>query len=181
MAPNYRAGLLGQNYSGLEGGYVRHHESAPSVLRRYGFVASRPLPEGDNLDGLFRYNYTRGSTLGIDGQQHDLSIGVARYLRQGALSPFLEGDIGWGWSRGGGRRANSFLYQAKIGVEMMLSPDFSLTPSISYSEARQFHDHAWNFGARLAYRLNETWGATFGVAIDDSDNLEFSLGVHRRF
>lgn len=178
--PAFRGGLLGQTYSGLEVGYVRHHESAPRVLRRYGFIASRPMPEADNLDGLFRYNYTRGSTLGTDGQQHDFSLGVARFFRNGPVAPFLEGDLGWGWARGGGVRKNSFLYQAKLGVELMLSTDVSLTPSISYQEARQFHDHAWNFGAKLAYRLNEGWASTLSAAMDDANNLEIALGVHRR-
>jgi len=179
-SPAFRGGLLGQTYSGIEAGYVRHHESAPRVMRRYGFISSRPMPDGENLDGRFRYNYTRGSTLGTEGQQHDFSIGVSRFFRNGPVAPFLEGDLGWGWARGGGRRANSFIYQAKLGVETMLSTDVSLTPSISYQEARQFHDHTWNFGLKLAYRLNEGWATTLGTAIDDANNVEIALGVHRR-
>lgn len=182
LTPSFRGGLLGQDYSGIELAYVRHHEGAPRVLRRYGFIASRPMPDAENLDGLFRYNYTRGSALGADGQQHDVSFGLSRYLRLGPIAPFLEGDIGWGWARGGTRRhANSFLYQAKVGVEIMLSDEISLTPSVSYQEARQFHDRAWNYGAKLAYRLNNNWATTVSAAIDDGSNFEAALGVHRRF
>jgi hypothetical protein len=51
-----QGGLLGHNYSGIELGYVRHHQGPPRVMRRYGFVARRRIPDDRDLDGIFRLN-----------------------------------------------------------------------------------------------------------------------------
>lgn len=177
----FQGGLLGQNYSGIELGYVRHHQGPPRVMRRYGFVASRPIPDGRDLDGIFRYNYTRGSTLGADGQQHDFAIGLAGYQAHGPVKPFLEGDIGWAWARAVGTRRNSFLYEVRTGVEMMLSSHVSLTPFVSYGESRQFHQRGWDFGLKAAFRLNAGWSTTLAVDIDEGRNVETGFGVQRRY
>lgn len=52
----FRGGLLGHNFSGIELGYVRHHQGPPRVMRRYGFVARRWIPDDRDLDGIFRLN-----------------------------------------------------------------------------------------------------------------------------
>ena len=51
-----QGGLPGHNYSGIELGYVRHHQGPPRVMRRYGFVARRRIPDDRDLDGIFRLN-----------------------------------------------------------------------------------------------------------------------------
>jgi opacity protein-like surface antigen len=178
---DFVGGLLGQHHSGVELEYVRHRESAPRVLRRYGFVASRPMPDGKDLDGLFRYNYTRGSSLGPDGQQHDLAVGLAGYRANGPVTPFLEGQIGWAWARGGAERENAFFYQLRAGVEVMLSSHVSLAPFVSYQEARRFRDHDWQVGAKAAFRLNPRWSTTLALSLDDAHSVGTAFGIQRRF
>ena len=166
---------------GVELSYVRHHESAPRVMRRYGFVASRPLPDGKALDGVFRYNYTRGSTLGPDGQQNDLSLGLIRYAAYGPVAPFVGADLGWAWARAGAARENSFFYQLRVGAEVMLSTAASMTPYISFQEARRFHDHAWQVGTRFAFRVSPDWSTTLALGMDDGHNVAWTFGAQPRF
>jgi hypothetical protein len=176
-------GLLGQNYAGVDVGYIRHHEGPPRVMHRYGFHASRPMPEKENIDGFFRYNYTHGSNLGIDTNQHDILAGLVGFRRNGPVAPFLEGGLGWAWSEVGSTPSNSFLYAIRLGVEFLVAPNASLTPTVTFREARRFDDRAFLFGAKAAFRLNRDWGATISIQADDADshNIEWALGVQRRF
>ncbi len=176
-----RGGLLGGHFSGVDFGYIERNKSAPRVMQRYGFVARQPLPEGRDLDGIFAYHYTRGSTLGPDGNQNEILAGVAVFRRNGPVAPYFETDLGWAWAKAGGSRENSFVYQFRLGVETMLSPRASLAPVVSYRAAPRFHEHAWQFGVRAAFRLNPGWSTTVALQLDDEHSVETSFGLQRRY
>jgi hypothetical protein len=185
MAPDpvVTGGFLGQDYAGVEVGYVRHHDGPPRVLHRYGFLAARPMPNRENLDGFFNYNYTHGSHLGIDMNQHDFTTGLLAFRRNGPVAPFLQGGLGWAWSKTGSMQSNSFLYSIRGGVEFLLTPYASLTPTVTFREARRFDDQAWIFGVKAAFRMNRDWSASLGLQVDnaDSHNVETAVGIQRRF
>jgi hypothetical protein len=175
-------GLLGQTYTGVEFGYTHHVEGLPSVLHRYGFVSSRPLTEAkENVDAAFRYNYTRGSALGATATQHDVAVAFTGYLPLQNVKPFIEGDAGWVWSRGDAAHESSFLYLFGAGAEFALARQLALTPFVTYQEAPRFHDHVWNYGAKASYRFNRDWSSTLTVQADDQHNVEYAVGVQRRF
>lgn len=173
-------GWIGETYSGLEWGYTRHRESAPSVLHRYGFVSSRPLLEADNLDAAFHYNYTRGSTLGANGKQHDFELAFTGYLTRGSVKPYLEGRTGWAWAKAGAVSRNSFAYRAGGGLEMLIGPQFSLTPFINFRETPHFHERAWTGGMKAGIRINRGWSSSVAVEFDDEHNSQFTFGLQLR-
>ncbi|HVS51789.1 MAG TPA: hypothetical protein VHD62_05485 [Opitutaceae bacterium] len=182
LSPADNGGLLGQEYTGVEFGYTHHVESAPAVLHRYGFVSSRPLVEAkENVDAAFRYNYTRGSAFGSLVTQHDVAVAFTGYLPLGTAKPFVEGDAGWAWQRGDVAHQSGFMYLIGAGVELAVAPRVAVAPFVNYTEAPRFHDHIWNFGARTSYRFDRTWSGTFTVDVDDQHNVEYAVGVQRRF
>ena len=172
--------FIGQTYSGLDWGYTRHTESAPSVLHRYGFVTSRPLLEAENVDAAFRYNYTRGTTLGPNGRQHDFDLAFTGYISRGSVKPFLEGRTGWAWAKAGAVSRNSFAYLVGGGLELLLAPQFSLTPFVNFRETPHFHERGWNGGVKAGFRLNRGWSSSVTVEFDDEHNTQFSFGVQLR-
>jgi hypothetical protein len=175
-------GLLGKTYSGLEFGYTHHVEGAPDVLHRYGFVSSRPLAEAkENVDAAFRYNYTRGSAFGLHADQHDIAMGFTGYLPTPDAKPFIEGELGWAWTKVGGVKDNSLVYTLGAGVELRLNPRLSLAPFVQFQDAPQFHDRLWNFGARATHHFERGWSGTLTIQSDDAHNIEYALGVLRRF
>ena len=173
--------LLGQTYSGVEFGYTRHREGPPDVLHRYGFVSSKPMVDFTDVDGAFRYDYTRGGHSGLRFNQHDVMIGLTRYVTSGQVKPYVHADIGWLWQKAGATREDSFVYRLGAGAEFMLKPRVSLTPFFNYRDARQVEQRSWNFGAKLGVRPNRTWSWSLTLQSDDEHNIEFAAGAQRRF
>lgn len=175
-------GLLGRTYSGLEFGYTHHVESAPRSLRRWGFVSNRPIiEEAQNVDAAFRYNYTRGSLVSGSQSQHDVAASFTGYLLRTEVKPFLRGDLGWAWTSGRGNSENGFMFVLGTGMELTLTPRLALTPYINYQDAPDLDERAVIFGARGVYRFHREWQGTLAVQIDDAHNLEYSVGLMRRF
>lgn len=175
------AGLLGYKYTGVEYGYTHHVESEPKALNRYGFVSHAPLPDLPNLDGAFRYDYTRGSASGLTGHTHHVRAALVRYFTYGTAKPFLDVEVGWAWKKTGIVKDDSFVYQGAVGAELLITPRFALTPFVRFEEAAHFGEQAWNFGAKLGYRLQRNWNSTLTVQLDDAHNIEYALGVQRRY
>lgn len=173
--------LLGQTYTGLEFGYTHHVESAPRSLRRFGFVSHKPLGElGPQVDATFRYDYLRGSTAGTTFHQHDITASLLRYWVDGPAKPFLHADLGWAWQKFGARDS-SFLYRLGAGLEVQLRQRFAVTPFFAYRETPGLDDRRWNFGGRIAYRMQHQWSWALTTQMDDKHNIEYALGFQRRF
>lgn len=174
------AGLLGTKFSGVEFGYTHHVESAPDELQRFGLTSQAPMPEMTNLDGAFRYDYTRG-TGGLKTQRHRVSAALVRYFVRGAAKPFIDGEIGWAWRKIGAIKEDSFFYRATLGAEIGLNPNMAVTPFFSYQEASNLSERAWSYGAKLAYRMDRNWVPTIGLQVDEKHNIEFSLAARYRY
>ncbi len=182
LAPGETGGLLGQAYTGVEFGYTHHVESAPRVLRRYGFVSSKPLDElGAHVDASFRYDYTRGSEFGARFDEHDLMVGFLRYFPQAEVKPYLSAEFGWAWEKFAGNDEDSFVYRLGAGVEFLLKSRVALTPFVTYRDARAIEQRAWNVGARLGIRATRAWNWSFTLQVDDDHNIEYAVGAQRRF
>lgn len=178
-------GLLGQDYSGLELGYIHHVDGPPSVLHRYGFIANRPvapLSSGVNVDAMFKYNYTTGSDSGLHAWQHDALIGARGYLNTAIAKPYLEGNAGWGWTNNNFKAKNdSFSYLLGAGAEFQVGPRWSLTPYVNYAEMPHFHSHVWTYGGKAAFRLVRAWSMVLGGEIDEDHNVESRIGFNRHW
>jgi hypothetical protein len=176
------AGLLGQTYTGGEFAYIHHVENDPRTQRRYGFVSYRPLGElGPQVDSAFRYDYIRSSAAGLTHHEHDVSATLLRYWVQENAKPFVHADLGWAWQKFGGSSDSSFLYRVGAGVELGLKPRLAATPFLNYRETRSFDQRAWNFGLKVAYRMQQQWSSSLTVQVDDSSNVEYTVGLQRRF
>jgi hypothetical protein len=174
-------GLLGTTYTGLDFGYTHHVESEPNALRRFGLVSSRPLiEEARNLDGAFRYNYTRG-TGDITYQQHDVAMSFVGYAPLADTHAFFRGDLGWAWNKTGSETDNGFMFVVGVGLEILLSPRAALTPYINYKDSPHLDVRATWFGVQSLYRFDQAWSGTFTVQMDDHHNIEYMLGLLRRF
>ena len=179
LALEDNSNYLGETYTGLEYGYIRAKDRVPRVLHRYGFVSSKPLQP--NVDAAFRYNFTSGSAAGVRVRQHDFAMSFTGYLPHGLVTPYLQGDLGWAWTRAAAVRDSSVAWLVGAGAELQLNRHFSLTPYINYREIKYTSNGTLHFGARVGHRLNRDWSARFTVESDDDNTMEFGLGVHRRF
>jgi len=173
-------GLLGQNYAGVYFGYTDLDGGPPDVARSYGFVANRPS-EVPNVDALFKYEYSRVSAFGIKGREHDLAIGAVGYLPLSGVKPFIEGNVGWAFTKVGGAKSDSFFYLIGVGVEIQVLPRLALTPYVNYQEAPHFNAHQWGYGAKATYRLAQEWSTTAAIELSDDHDLTYRLGVNRHF
>ncbi|MDO8541126.1 MAG: hypothetical protein Q7S40_11875 [Opitutaceae bacterium] len=181
MAHDSGAGLLGQKFSGLEYGYTHHVDGPPHSLNRYAVVSQAPLPEMVNLDGAFHYEYTRGSTGGITMARHDVRMGFTKFLSHGNAKPFLDVQAGWAWLKNGAMTDDSFAYQGTVGVELPINATLTATPYFRFEEAPHFRARAWSFGGKLGYRMHRNWSGTLAIQVDEDHNIEYSLGVQRRY
>jgi hypothetical protein len=175
-------GLLGQTYTGVGFGYVHHVEAPPRARHRYGFVSSRPLLElGETTDAAFRYDYTRSSASGERRHRHDVAVGFTRYVENALTKPFLRADAGYAMRKEEGRTRNSFAYVAGAGVEVAVAPWLALTPYANFHHAPSLDSGRWQFGATASHRFNRAWSSTLGVQMDTKHNLEYAVGLQRRF
>jgi hypothetical protein len=143
MTNDHAPGLIGETYTGAEFGYRHHSDASPKVEHRYGFIVSRPIDqEIRNTDAAFRYNYTRGGANGVISQTHEFAASLLHYAPAGEVKPFLEGQLGWAWSRGATRQSSA-VYSAGAGIELLLAPRLAFTPFARFRSAPQFHDDTW--------------------------------------
>lgn len=175
------AGLLGHRFSGVEFGYTHHVESEPDALQRYGLISQAPIPEMQNLDGAFRYDFTRGSSDGLTSQRHRVTAGLVRYFVHRTAKPFIDVELGWAWRKFGVAKEDSFFYRGTIGAELGVSPNAALTPFFSYQEASNLSERAWSYGARLAYQMDRNWIPTLSIEVDEKHNIEYALAARYRY
>jgi hypothetical protein len=178
---DYAPGLIGETYTGAEFGYLNRSDRTPEVMHRYGFIVSQPIDhELTRTDAAFRYSYLRGSANGIVGQTHELAASLLHYVPAGEVKPFLQGELGYAWARGLSHQ-NSAVFAGRVGVEILLAPRLAFTPFAQYRSTPAFHDDGWTWGGKLTRRFERAWSGSFGVQFDDSDGVEFTLGVQRRY
>jgi hypothetical protein len=177
MAP----GLIGETYTGVEFGYTHRTDGPPDVMHRYGAIVSQPInDELNHTDAAVRYNYTRSSANGILGQAHEFAASLLHYVPVGGVKPFIEGQLGFAWTRGA-TDGNSVMYAGTAGVEMLMSPRVALTPFAQFKSMPRLHDDVWNYGAKLTFRVERGWSASVGIHFVDADGAEFTLGIQRRY
>jgi hypothetical protein len=172
-------GLLGQEYTGLNFGYVHHVSGPPRVLHHYGFISNRPT--SPNWDVAFKYDYITGSAWGVRTRSHEAAVNVTRYVSLEAIKPFIHGDIGWALQKIGSAKDDSYTYRLGVGAEWQLLPQLALTPSINYEDAPKFHARGWNYAAKATYRAFKEWSVSLATILDEDHNVEWQVGVNRHF
>ena len=119
--------------------------------------------------------------LGATRSVHDVAASFVGYLPFTDARPFVRGDLGWAWSKGAGNSENAFQFLVGAGVELVMTPRIALTPYINYQDAPDMDERAVWFGAQTSYRLDRSWTGTATVQIDNAHNIEYALGMMRRF
>jgi hypothetical protein len=182
-APAYGSsyGLLGQDYVGLTFGYTDLENGPASVVHSYGFHANRPAPELPNLDASFNYEYSRVSAFGNTAREHDVAIGVTKFLSLAQIKPYLEGNVGWAFLKSNNAKTDSFFYLVGIGAEIQLMPRLALTPYVNYQEAPRLHARGWSYGVKATYRFAQAWSGSVGLELDDDSDIQYKVGVNRHF
>lgn len=181
------AGLIGQNYAGANYTYTHHVSNLPSSLNTYGVIVNEAARSG--FDSALKYDWTTGSALGANLQQHALALAFTGYVPLTWGKPFIEGDAGWVWQKTAGVRDNAFAYAVAGGVELQLLERLVLTPAISYEAAPGLDsnfiwnnaDHDWYGGAKATYRISRTWSSSLGARMDTRHNIGYTLGVNYHF
>ena len=173
-------GLLGQNYSGVYFGYTNIDNGPPDVAHSYGFVANRPS-EVPNLDAMFKYEYSRVSAFGVKGREHDIAVGATGFLPLAGAKPFIEGNVGWAFTKVAGMKSDSFTYLIGVGVEIQVLPRLALSPYVNYQEAPHFNASQWGYGVKGTYRIAQEWSASAGLELNDDKDVTYRFGVNRHF
>ena len=172
-------GLIGQKYYGLEFGYTHHVDGVPNVLHRYGFAANNPLVPGYDV-GL-KYDWTEGGTMSLHLRQQELSVPLTAYYYHGRVRPFIEGEAGWVWQQAAGGSNNSFAYLLGAGLELQVNPLLVVTPTVAYQDFPHLYDRVWKYGAKATYRFRREWSGSFGLKLDEHQNLEYAVGLNWYF
>ena len=184
-AVNSSFGLLGQNYVGVDEGYIRFEQHPrPLVLHDYGFVDNHSLTQ--NLDFNFNYDYLTGSNLGVHDYRNTATAGLTGYLPvTGWARPFVSAAAGWEWERtsigsSAGSTDNRFTDILGTGVEFQVLPRLAVTPFAQYQEIHDL-EHDWNYGLKATYRLSERWSVSLVPQIDAHRNVDYMAGINLHY
>jgi hypothetical protein len=165
-------GLLGQVYGALTYSYI-DLDGVSSHADDYHFSLNQPLSFG--LDGFLSYDF-----IDFDGGHSNVVLAGVRPFstRFNWGKPYVEAAAGYAWTSGD----NSFVWQIAAGAELQVSPEFTVTPYVKYTDAPDLAgDGTWNFGAKGNYWVNSQWAVTAGVNFDDDSNVGFTVGTNFRF
>jgi len=184
-AANSGFGLLGQNYVGVDAGYIRDEQHPrPLVRHDYGFVDNHNILQG--LDFNLNYDYLTGSNLGVHDFRNTVTAGLTGYLPVTTWArPFVSAAAGWEWERSservvGGARDNHFTDVLGTGVEFQALPRLALTPFAAYQDIHGL-EHDWTYGLKATYRLNERWSVSLIPQIDAHRNLDYMAGINLHY
>ncbi len=173
--------LLGQKFGTLSYSYINLDNTSVHA-DNYTFEVNNPLSFG--LDGVFAYDYTRsGSVAGSRVRQHALTAALRAFSTSYNWGkPYVEAGVGHAWSRFGGARDNSFLWEAGVGAEFQVSDRAVVTPYVQYVDAPDLPgDGVFNFGVKGSYWVDARWAVTAGFEMDDEQNSAVTVGTNFRF
>jgi hypothetical protein len=173
--------LLGQKHGTLTYGYT-DLDGTSVHADSYTLAVNEPLAFG--LDGIFAYDYTRaGAIAGSSSSLHTISAALRAFSSSFNWGkPYVEGGVGHVWSRFGGARDTSFMWEVAVGAEFKVAPRATVTPYVQYADAPDLAGSGvWNFGVRGSYWIDNSWAVTAGFKIDDDQNSTFTVGTNFRF
>lgn len=175
-----RYGMLGERYTGVDYGYTHLHDSVFDDLNGFALRYNQPL--GPGIDFSLGYEWGRSDSVnGIRAKASEVTASATWFTDYNGMRPFIEPGVGWTWSKAGPGKSDSFLYFVGAGAEFQISPRWVVTPFAQFVDATDYSGSTWNFGAKTAYRLNESWGLNAEVVTDDDSNTGFKLGVNYHF
>lgn len=150
---------------------------------RYAFEINQALADG--FDARFGYDYLRtGDFAGAHVSQHTLVAGLRAFSTSYNWGrPYVEAGIGHVWSRFGGARDNSLLWQVGAGAEFQVASRATVTPYVKYVDLPDFDgsEGTWNFGVKGSYWIDQRWAVTAGIERDDEQNTAFTVGTNFRY
>jgi hypothetical protein len=187
-------GLLGNNYSEVDFGYLKEDRS-PQILHDYDFTYNQAvLKEGAwGTDGNFSYDYLTGSAGGFHDYRDEAQLGLTEYMLEGWGKPFVTADAGYAWQHAGGVSRRSFADTFTGGVEFSVLGNLALTPFVEYqaephlynheAPVANFPDHLWEYGVKATYRLNREWSTSLAVDMDqyNRNDLGYRAGLSYHF
>lgn len=175
-----RYGQLGSRYTGVDYGYTNLDDSVFDDLDGFGLRYNQPL--GPGIDFGLGYEWAESDRVGgLRAKASEATASVTWYSDYNGMRPFIEPGVGWSWSKVGNGKSDSFLYFVGAGAELQVSARWVITPYVQFVDATEYSGTAWNFGAKTAYRFNESWGLNVDVSADDDSNTGFKLGVNYHF
>ena len=173
--------LLGQSFATLTYSYINLDDTSVHG-DSYSFEVNQPLSFG--LDGVFSYDYTRSSPIaGSRLSQHTLGAALRAFSTSYNWGkPYVEGGVGYAWSRFAGAKDNSFVWEVAAGAEFQVAPRATVTPYVQYVDAPDLPgEGTWNFGVKGSYWIDASWAVTAGIERDDEQNTAFTVGTNFRF
>lgn len=190
-------GVLGHTYLDLNYSWVDFTEDqidADAYIA--GIRGSAPVAPG--LDAGFGYAYYRENgngniftTTPFDVRAHQLAADATFYAQRGAIKPFLNGAIGYQWSRGDIQNLSiddgDWLWGLSAGTEIPFGT-FAVTPRVSYADTFGGDDEGqWSYGGELHHWFSDGLGGYLDATFHDpraSMNAEYwtyTAGVRFRF
>ena len=174
-------GLLGQTYAGLTYSYL-NLDGSPVNADNYGFQYNQSLNPG--FDGILTYDYMQTGLVAGD-RLNQQTIGGALRAFSTSYSwgkPYVEGGVGYSWTKFAGSHDNSLVWEGAVGVEFQVCPAFTVTPFVQYTDAPDLASGStWNYGVKGNYWMNSQWSLTGGISRNDNQDNTFTIGTNFRF
>jgi len=174
-------GLLGQTYAGLTYSYL-NLDSSPVNADSYSAEFNNPL--NASLDGILGYNFTQtGVVAGTRLNEQSLRAAVRAFSSSYSWGkPYVEGGVGYAWTKFAGTHDNSIVWDAAVGAEFQVAPAVTVTPYVQFRDEPDLAGGStWNFGVKGNYWVNSQWSITGGVNRDDDQNMGFTVGTNFRY
>jgi hypothetical protein len=191
-------GVLGHSFTEVQYSWVDFSRDRGVDADGYIAGARSNIPVARGVDLGLGYNYYRENGhrnpftgTDFDARYHQLAAGGTLFTPMGAAKPFVQGNVGYQWSRGDIQRLRTYddmwVWTAGAGVEIPMGL-FSLMPRISYSDA--FDDNgigSWHYGGQLHHWFNEQLGGFLDVTFHEPrsnlrpDAWTYTAGVRVRF
>jgi hypothetical protein len=136
------------------------------------------------LDGVLTYDWTQSGLVAGDRARQQTLGGALRAFSTSYTwgKPFVEGGVGYVWTKYAGNHDNSFVWEATVGSEFQVAAKTTVTPYVQYLNAPDLaNSGTWNFGVKANYWVNTQWAVTGGVSIDDDNNAGFTVGTNFHF
>ena len=174
-------GLLGQTYAGLNYSYI-NLDNAPTNAKGFGFEYNQPLNTG--FDSVFTYDWTQtGLVAGDRAKQQTLGAALRAFSTSYSWGkPYVEGGVGYTWTKFAGTRDHSLVWEAAVGSEFQLAPKFTITPYIQYMDAPDLNNGGtWNYAVKANYWVNSQWALSGGINYDSDHDTTYTVGTRFRF
>ena len=171
-------GPLGHSYADLNYSWIDYHRD--SGIDADGYIAGLKgnSPVGRGLDVGLGYNYHRLNNhrnpftgTPYDARFHEATANATFYAPGSGPKPFINGEIGYQWSRGDIQSLRTYdhewVWGAAAGVQVPFGL-FALTPRLSYTDS--FRDNgigAWHYGAQAHHWFNEKVGGYLDATFHD--------------